>query len=120
MAKGIDKKLDDAWSEKVKRNAGYKCEYCGTKEKRLNSHHDFTRSRNSTRWEEKNGTCLCVGCHTMSSIFSAHKTPRLYFRWLEKHKGKVNVDEMEKRSQQIKKFTKKEKEDLLDSLTSIE
>jgi hypothetical protein len=121
MAKGINKKLNDTWSVKVKERADYKCEYCGVSGdvKPLNSHHDFTRQRMITCWDVNNGTCLCVGCHTMSSKFSAHKTPRAYFKWLEGYKGKEAVDEMERKSQTLAKFSKKDKEDILDKLNRL-
>jgi len=71
MAKGIDKKLDDAWSELVKLEWGVCCAKCG-KTSPLNSHHIYSRSNRSVRWNTTNGICLCVGCHTFSSKFSAH------------------------------------------------
>ena len=67
--KGIDGKLDIAWSLLVKLRAGMKCEYCG-KTSYLNSHHIYSRSKASTRWLPENGISLCVGHHTFSSKFS--------------------------------------------------
>ena len=71
--KGIDKKLDDAWAKLVKLKAGNKCEYCG-KTDRLNSHHVYSRSNRSVRWDIDNGYSLCVGHHVFGN-FSAHKSP---------------------------------------------
>ncbi len=31
-----------------------------------------------------NGITLCPGCHTFSSVFSAHKTPEAFTRWFKK------------------------------------
>ena len=42
--KGIDGKLDNAWSELVKLRSGMKCEYCG-KTTHWNSHHIYSRSK---------------------------------------------------------------------------
>ena len=72
--KNLCKEYDIKRSELIKKKANYRCEYCW-KEKRLNSHHIFTRNNYSTRYDIENGCCLCSGCHTMSSKFSAHKTP---------------------------------------------
>ena len=69
VRKGIDGKLDIAWSKLVKLRAGMKCEYC-SKTSYLNSHHIYSRSKKSTRWNPDNGICLCVGHHTFSSTFS--------------------------------------------------
>lgn len=110
--KGIDGKLDDAWSLLVKLQAGNKCEVCEA-EKPLNSHHIFSRSNRSVRWDEANGVCLCVSHHTFNSKFSAHKTPTEFTYWLENEYGKQFLDELRYKANQTKKWTKQEKEDLL-------
>src|SRR6056300_1628904 len=91
--KGIDGKLDEAWSELVKLRANMKCEVCG-KETTLNSHHIWSRSNRSVRWNVENGVCLCVSHHTFNSKFSAHKTPTEFTYWLEKVKGRQFIDEL--------------------------
>ena len=111
----IDNKLDVAWSKLVKLEWGGKCAYCG-KEKPLNSHHIFSRSARSVRWDTDNGICLCVGCHTFSSKFSAHKTPTEFTYWLEDLKGREWLEALEKKKNQILKLSKWEKEELLAEL----
>jgi hypothetical protein len=113
--KGIDGKLDTAWSLLVKLRAGMKCEYCG-KKTHLNSHHIYSRSKKSTRWDLKNGISLCVGHHTFSSKFSAHKTPLEFTEWLLDHKGKDFVDRLRLKANSISKLHKFEKELLLKEL----
>ena len=113
--KGIDGKLDDAWSLLVKLEAGFKCEYCGT-DKNLNSHHIYSRSNRSVRWDESNGVCLCVAHHTFSSGFSAHKTPLEFVYWLEEEYGKIYMDELRLKANSTKKWMKFEKEELLKEL----
>ena len=49
--------------------------------------------------------CLCSGCHTLSSNFSAHKTPLEFFEWLEGIKWRDRIDELSKRSRQVVKVT---------------
>ncbi len=111
--KGIDKKLDDAWSKLVKLNAGLQCEYCGTQVKQLHSHHIYTRSKKSTRWDVNNGLSLCAGHHVLSSTFSAHKTPVEFTEWLYKYKGTEFVDLLRFKANQISKLHTFEKELLL-------
>ncbi len=109
---GVDKKLDDAWSELVKLRAGMVCEYCGTS-RNLNSHHIFSRSKKSTRWDVINGICLCVGHHVFSSKFSAHKTSVEFFLWLEQKKGRDYIDRLRLKAHSIAKWSKFEKEIIL-------
>jgi len=91
MAKGIDKKLDNAWSKLVKLRAGNKCEIklCG-KTKYLNSHHIFTRRNKAVRWSVLNGVALCPG-DIIHSIVILVLTQRLFYSiigWL-KPKGRI-------------------------------
>lgn len=112
--KGVDGKLDIAWSKLVKLKAGLKCEIQNCKHKpTLNSHHIFSRRNTSTRWDLENGICLCVGHHTMSSKFSAHGNPIEFTYWIEEYKGSDFISELSKRSRSVKKWFKFEKEELL-------
>ena len=113
--KGIDNALDIAWSKLVKYQAGSKCEYCG-KETHLNSHHIYSRSKKSTRWDVLNGICLCVSHHVFSSTFSAHKTPLEFVRWLEEYKGIDNLEELTFKAHQTLKLAKHEKEEMLEEI----
>lgn len=113
--KGVDGKLDDAWSKLVKLRARNECEYCG-KSSPLNSHHIFSRSKKSVRWDAMNGICLCVGHHTFSSKFSAHKTPTEFTYWLERKKGKAYMELLTIKANQISKLHQFEKEILLQEL----
>jgi len=92
--KEIEKLLDDAWSEKVKENANYTCEYCGATDKQLNSHHIFSRKNKATRWHLDNGICLCVGCHTFGA-HSAHVDPVGFMRWLRPYRGDARIGQLE-------------------------
>lgn len=112
---GVDGKLDDAWSKLVKLRAGNKCEYCG-KTTYLNSHHIYSRSKRSTRWLPENGICLCVGHHTFSSGFSAHKTPIEFMDWLINKKGQKFIDILRLKANSTSKLHKFEKEILLGEL----
>lgn len=116
VKKGIDGKLDIAWSLLVKLKAGMKCEIDHCKKTTLNSHHIYSRSKKSTRWETMNGICLCVGHHTFSSKFSAHKTPLEFIRWLDKYKGEEFMTLLQIKAHQTSKLHLFEKELLLSEL----
>jgi hypothetical protein len=113
-AKGINGKLDTAWSLLIKLIAGHRCECCG-KTSYLNSHHVHTRARMSTRWSVINGICLCVGCH-IGNKFSAHKTPMSFGRWFEEYKGAEFVDLLIVKSNTTSKLHEFEKELMLEDL----
>jgi predicted restriction endonuclease len=109
----LDGKLDTAWSAAV-RSVGC-CEYCGRTDT-LNAHHIYSRSKKSTRWDIENGICLCVAHHTFSSSFSAHKTPLEFIDWLYKNRGQDKIDALRLKSNQVGKFSKEEKEEMLKEL----
>ena len=113
--KSLDKQLDQAWSKLVKLRADMKCEYCG-KTTYLNSHHIYSRSKMSVRWDEINGICLCSGHHTLISTFSAHKTPLDFIDWLKEYKGDAFIDKLRTIANTHKKWAKHEKEALLKEL----
>tara|TARA_R110000803_G_scaffold69058_2_gene131222 strand:+ start:6732 stop:7118 length:387 start_codon:yes stop_codon:yes gene_type:complete len=114
--KGVDGKLDIAWSKLVKLKAGMKCEIPNCRKTTLNSHHIYSRSKKSTRWETMNGICLCVGHHTFSSKFSAHKTPLEFTDWLRAYKGLDYMELLTIKAHQTSKLHPFEKELLLQEL----
>lgn len=101
MKTALVKKLDKAWSEKV-REFGM-CEFC-KKTTRLNAHHFYSRSIRAVRWDVLNGFCLCVGCHVFSSKFSAHKTPAEFVDWALEKRGRQWYDDLKIRKNTIVKF----------------
>ena len=118
-SKLLDNKLDKLWSLLVKHKAGWRCEYCGSREKMLNSHHIYSRSNRSTRWDLENGVCLCVGHHTFSTKFSAHKTPTEFTEWLYSVKGESFMNDLRVRAHAIAKLKPFEKEELYNELLTI-
>ena len=112
--KGVDGKLDTAWSLLVKLEAGMICEIENCQHKpTLNSHHIFTRNNKSTRWDTANGVCLCIGHHTFSSKFSAHQTPTEFTYWLHEKYGDLFMEELSQKAHGTKKWTEYEKQELL-------
>ena len=69
----LGKKLDEAWGLAVKIKAGYRCEVC-KKRSTLNSHHIVGRRNRMTRWDLRNGVCVCVKHHKFG-IESFHEDP---------------------------------------------
>lgn len=52
------------WSNDVRKRDNYTCQYCGTTEGRLESHHIFPKSRfPSLAFDINNGRTLCQSCH---------------------------------------------------------
>ena len=100
--KTIRNKLDKLWADKVKEKGA--CEYCG-KTTYLNAHHFYSRSALSTRWDLDSGFCLCSGCHTLSSKFSAHKTPADFVEWAIETRGSAWYKRIKEKHNQVIKFT---------------
>lgn len=113
--KGVEGALDDAWSKLVKLRAHNQCEYC-RKSTTLNSHHIFSRSKRSTRWDPMNGICLCAYHHALSSNFSAHQAPLEFTIWLTEKKGQDFIDRLRFKANSISKLHPFEKKVLLDEL----
>lgn len=111
-----DKSLLDLWSEVVKLRDKNRCTYCGRKD-RLNSHHIFSRSKKSTRYSLDNGITLCASCHTLSSGFSAHKTPAEFIEWVKEKKG---LEWYERLREEARTIVKLKKQDLLDIKNKLE
>lgn len=103
----LTRQTDSLWSEAVKINYNYRCCKCNKwpEEVQLHSHHLFTRSRKSTRWNIENWICLCASHHTLSSEFSAHKTWNEFFIWLEWIKGRQWIDSIANESNKIVHIT---------------
>ena len=116
--KGVEGRLDKAWSLLVKLRAGNKCEveYKGKCSEVLHSHHIYARNKRSTRWHPNNGVCLCVSHHVFSSKFSAHLTPTEFTEWLFENKGERFMVNLRLRAHTTSKLHKFEKELLLNEL----
>ena len=103
-------KLDELYSNIIKTFGC--CEYCG-KTVYLNAHHFYSRSAMSTRWSFNNGFCLCSGHHTLSSKFSAHKTPSEFVEWAINKRGEAWYRALQKRHSIAKHYTIPDLQDLL-------
>ncbi len=94
MTKAEIKKLDKAWSLKV-RSQGH-CTLC-PKTNNLNPHHYVGRRNRNVRWDLDNGVCLCSGCHTMKTQ-SAHQDPEWFREQILAIRGQEWLDALIERS----------------------
>lgn len=78
----LEKKLDIAWSEAVRRLTPY-CKKCGANSY-ISAHHAFGRRHKATRWDVMNGVSLCYPCH----IHWAHRDPAGFAVWFEQVVGR--------------------------------
>jgi len=113
LKKSLIKKLDLAWSKKV-REYGM-CEKCA-KLSPLNAHHFYSRSIRSVRWDTDNGFCLCVGCHVFSSNFSAHKTPAEFVEWAIDRRGDEWYNELKDKKNTLSQYKDVDFEELMGSI----
>jgi hypothetical protein len=82
-AKGRLKDMaDDLWSLAVKADWGNRCAICGRRTS-LNSHHLVPRANNATRFNLRNGICLCKTCHQFCPKRSPHQNAKGFVAWLE-------------------------------------
>ena len=109
--KKLKDNLDVLWAELVKKRAGYKCERSG-KTGYLNSHHIFSRSNLSVRWDLDNGVCLNAGWHTLQTD-SAHKNPIEFINWIRDRRGVKWYEEMRIKANRVYKWTIPELEELI-------
>ena len=74
------------WRERVKEQAGFKCEYCNRTGKGLNCHHivPYATKGSPLKYDPRNGILLCCGCHKYNSHCSAHKGSLVFYHWFEK------------------------------------
>jgi hypothetical protein len=111
--KTLRNKLDKAWSQLVKLQAGNKCEVC-QKEDSLNSHHIVGRRNLRLRWEPFNGVCLCPGCHTFYTN-SFHQNPIWADIWLKENRGS-DIELIQSTMNEIQKWDIEDMQEKLEEL----
>ena len=112
------KTLDALWAKAVKILANYTCEVCGSSDF-LQSHHYFGRKAYQTRFDVKNGFCLCPGHHNYNNQLSAHNASPAFVIWAIKQRGQAWHDELEKRVNSVKKLTDEDREIFRKELLAI-
>jgi hypothetical protein len=109
--KALENKLDKAWSLAVRK--GGQCEYegCGKRDS-LAAHHIFGRAHKGTRWDIRNGVCLCYRHH----IHLAHRDPAIFNDWIKEKKGQGAWDRLKFKALSTTKFTEEDLKLLLREL----
>lgn len=92
--KNLQNECMKLWTEIVKLRAKNVCEYC-SRSNNLNAHHFYSRSNVKVKYDLDNGFCLCSGCHSLSSSFSAHKTPAEFVEWAKSKRGQLWFDRLQ-------------------------
>ena len=98
--------LDKVFSLYI-RNRDKQCVICGSRE-RLTCGHLLTRTAYSTRWDEMNCACQCVGCNGRHE-WDASK----YTVWFLNKFGKKAYEELALRHYTIRKFTNEELKEMI-------
>jgi len=100
--KKLKKQLDDIFSLYIRERDNYTCITCGvTREtKVIQCGHLFSRTKNSTRWEEKNAHAQCEGCNKAHTIH----WEKYRRKWIEIH-GKEQYELLYAKYCQEKTFT---------------
>jgi len=88
-------KADREWSRAVAKRAGYKCEWCGQSDGKLEAHHIISRRYIATRYDLDNGIYLCFTCH-----MKAHQNPQEFREFVEKKYGKKRLRELKGKAKQ--------------------
>jgi len=88
------------WALKAKEKAHHICEYCGGRNG-LNTHHIYSRSKKSVRYDLDNSCVLCVAHHIFSSKFSAHKTPEEFHYFLVEKRGQEFMDKLREKANRL-------------------
>lgn len=85
---------DKAFSEFIRKRAGYCCERCGKqyepKSQGLQCSHHFSRRYHNIRFDPDNALALCYNCH----VFWYQKDVPEAGRWLEEKIGKDKIDRL--------------------------
>ena len=97
-------KCDRIFSEIVRDQARWCCEYCGTDKKQLHCHHAIAHRRYiQTRFELDNCICLCVGCHNLF-----HDFPQMNMDFMKKKIGSTRIEELQHKARSGGKLSAEE------------
>ena len=85
---------DALWSLSVRRDWGC-CVVCKQRGK-LDAHHIICRAHDATRYDLRNGICLCANHHRWDADTSPHQNPEGWLRWLRANQPSLHGWYMEK------------------------
>lgn len=111
--KGIDGSLDRIFSKVVRESADYTCQHCHTNNRHdtrlAHCAHIHTRKHRATRWHRLGAICLCASCHRRFTDF-----PVEWEGFVRKTMGDANYDDIRLLANSIRKYTKPEKQEMLE------
>jgi hypothetical protein len=103
----LRRKALSLWTQVVIESGGHKCAICGVAHGTLNKngkpiwincHHIEDKCNYATRWDPRNGICLCPNCHKFCNPDSAHRSPVWFLDWLRKNRPGTEEYIMEARN----------------------
>lgn len=107
----LKKKLDTVFSQWIRKRDKGVCFTCGSKKpwKQQQNGHYVSRQYLSTRWDERNCNCQCVGCN----IFRSGNMDEYSVRLVRKH-GPHILEELNILKWKITKMTRQDYLDLIE------
>ena len=109
----LKKKIDTEFSLYIRRRDHYKCCTCGLtgseKDGIMQCGHLFTRSCDSTRWNELNAACQCRGCN-----YRHEYDWEPMRRWFIRNYGNDWYEALYREHKTVKKYTRGELIELLE------
>jgi hypothetical protein len=109
----LEKDLDKAWSDYIRRRDGV-CQKCGATP--VSAHHAFGRVNRATRWDVMNGTSLCFYHH----LYWAHRDSCSFAEWFKGHVGADHYNRLAECHNQVVKFSTDDLARMLSVLKTLE
>lgn len=112
----LKKRLDAVFSLWIRNRDRGVCYTCGVQKpiKQMQNGHYISRSHSNTRYDELNCHCQCVACN----VFKHGNMDAYAFNLMEEFGGGI-LQELNKRKQVIKQFTKNELQELITKYSTI-
>uniref|UniRef100_A0A6H1ZKM9 Putative lambda recombination protein n=1 Tax=viral metagenome TaxID=1070528 RepID=A0A6H1ZKM9_9ZZZZ len=106
----LTKELDKLFSIYIRHRDKYKCISCGAKGdlKSMQCGHYIRRSVMNTRWDEENCSCQCQKCN----IWMSGNYPAYTLALMSKYGAEI-IEELNERSQQVRKWEKSELKEMI-------
>ena len=106
---------DDLFSKLVRTRAKWTCEHCGAwfgdDKGRLHCSHHISRRFNATRWDSRNASAHCAGCHRRLT-----DDPYAHGEWIEAAIGKDTYLELRAAANRTCQLKKHDHKDIKDTL----
>ena len=104
-------KYDAVFSDCIRERDGWTCQVCGKsyppKSQGLHCSHFYSRRHQATRYDPNNACAKCFSCHQRMG-----GNPVLFAEFIKKYLGPILFDELREKHNQIRKWTKSEKEEM--------